>query len=145
MSKRPSDTTISAWAKLVRTQTVLLEQINADLSAAGLPGLAWYDVLLELHRVHPNGLRQFEIGEKTLLTKHNLSRLIDKLETEKLVERKTCDEDSRGNVVFITTEGKKRLKQMWPIYAEHLSTFFEDKLTTTDIQQLEKILTKLQK
>jgi DNA-binding MarR family transcriptional regulator len=143
MSKKPSATTISAWAKLVRTQTLLVDQINTSLSAAGLPGLAWYDVLLELHRVQPKGLRQYEIGEKTLLTKHNLSRLIDKLEDEQLLERRNCDEDSRGKVVFITAEGKKRLKQMWPIYAEHLSTFFESKLTLADITQLEKILAKL--
>jgi len=34
-----------AWARFVTAQALLLERIEAALAAAGLPPLAWYDVL----------------------------------------------------------------------------------------------------
>ncbi len=97
--------TITDWARLPRTQGHWQAKVYKDLKAARLPPLAWYDVLLELHRVGDAGLRQYQIGEQTSLTKHNLSRLLDRLENEALVTRRECPEDGRGNVVLIAAAG----------------------------------------
>lgn len=99
------DITVQAWARLMRAQQLLLERVEADLKAAGLPPLRWYDVLLELHRAGPQGLRQFEIGTAVLLTKYNVSRLIDRLEGEKLLVRQVCEAGGRGAEVRITPKG----------------------------------------
>ena len=48
----------------------------------------------------PGGLRQFEIGAAVLLSKYNVSRLLDRLEKEKLLERYVCEEDGRGAHVY---------------------------------------------
>jgi DNA-binding MarR family transcriptional regulator len=143
MKPRLNEHTIRAWSRLVRTETALVEQIQAALKAAGLPPLGWYDVLLELQRA-PNGeLRQYEIGAQTLLTKYNLSRLVDRLQREALVERHACAEDGRGNRVRITHAGIELLQRIWPVYAAVLETQFESRLTTDEILALERILGKL--
>lgn len=143
MKDQPSKTAITAWARLLRAQTLLLTQVEAALKAAGLPPLAWYDVLLELHRVRPAGLRQYEIGDKILLSKHNLSRLIDRLEGEGLVQRQACPEDGRGHVVRITEAGGAVLQRMWPVYGEAIHRLFEAKLADDEIVGLGEVLGKL--
>lgn len=132
-----------AWARLLRAQKVLLERVESALKEGGLPPLAWYDVLLELSRDSHDGLRQYEISERILLSKHNLTRLLDRLEAKGLVVRGECPEDARGNIVSITAKGRALQKRMWPVYADAVRTGFMDKLTTEDIEALHRALGKV--
>lgn len=142
-SDLPGEQAVTAWARLVRVQAQLLARVHDALKAAHLPPLAWYDVLLELHRSRDRGLRQYEIGDEVLLPKHNLSRLIDRLEREGLVERIPCPEDGRGNIVRITTLGSALLKRMWPVYGGVIHEQLESTLTASEIAALGKVLHKL--
>lgn len=143
MSKSPGEETIRAWIQLHKSQRMLLEKVELSLKNSGLPPLEWYDVLLELNRESDSGLRQYEIGERILLSKHNLSRLIDRLEKNQLVCRHACVEDGRGNRIRITEEGKKLLERVWPVYREALQENFGDKLTPADMTELARLLGKV--
>lgn len=118
-------------------------KIEQSLKNQGLPPLSWYDVLIEVHRAGSEGLRQFEISNKTLLPKHNLSRLIDRLEKEKLVRRQTCSEDGRGNLILITEEGTEVLKRMWPVYGSGIHEGIEGSLEPEEVLMLAELLEKL--
>jgi len=143
MSKTPSNNAITAWIQLHRTHRVLLEKVEHSLKESGFPPLDWYDVLLELNREPKAGLRQFEIGERVLLNKHNLSRLIDRLEKEKLVGRFICAEDGRANRIQITPKGEKLLKQAWPVYQQSIQDNFASKLSAEEIKAMSIIMLKL--
>src|SRR5256885_14033843 len=105
MSRTPSDAVVTAWARLVRAREALVGAVERDLKAAGLPPLAWYDVLLELTRASNGRLRPFELEKETLLAQYNLSRLLDRLEKESLIAREPCDDDGRGQWEVITEKG----------------------------------------
>jgi len=143
MSQTPSKQTIQTWIQLHRTHRQLLETVENSLKHKGLPPLDWYDVLLELHREKSTGLRQFEIGEKILLNKHNLSRLLDRLEKKQLVIRYACIEDGRGNRIKITEQGEKMLKQVWPVYSQAIQESFGIKLKSSDFVELSRILSRI--
>jgi DNA-binding MarR family transcriptional regulator len=136
----PDEITITAWARLVRTQQLLLERAEADLKQAGLPPLRWYDVLLELHRAGSKGLRQFEIGTAVLLSKYNVSRLLDRLEKETLLERYMCEEDGRGARVQITAAGRDLVRRMWPVYGAAITEHFAQYFSKTELKQLARLL-----
>lgn len=135
--------TEAAWILLIRSQQILLGEVESALKNAGLPPLSWYDVLLELSRDPGAGLRQYEIGNRVLLNKHNLSRLIDRLEENGLVIREDCDMDGRGNSVKITVEGMQLKRTMWPIYAKTIQKLITEPLTTTQVTSLTEIMRAL--
>ena len=56
MKETASDASVAAWTRLVRAQAAALGSVEGALKGAGLPPLAWYDVLLEVERM-PGGLR----------------------------------------------------------------------------------------
>lgn len=143
MGAQPNAQTVLAWARLLKVQRVLLERVECSLKRAELPPLAWYDVLLELRREKQKGLRQYEIGERILLSKHNLSRLLDRLAAENLVQRCLCPEDGRGNRVKITPAGRALLKQMWPVYARAIRVNFSSALRPEEIDAMANLLFKL--
>jgi DNA-binding MarR family transcriptional regulator len=124
----------------MRAQQVLLELVEGDLKRAGLPPLGWYDVLLELSRSDTGRLRQFELGDKVLLSKHNLSRLLDRLETEGLLGRQACEEDRRGAHVVITRSGRALLRKMWPVYARAIDEHFGRLLSEDEAVRLGNLL-----
>jgi DNA-binding MarR family transcriptional regulator len=140
----PSDAVVRAWARLVRVQQAVLAAVESELKAAGLPPLAWYDVLLELSR-EDAGLRPFALEQELLLAQYNLSRLLDRLESAGYVERQTCPEDGRGQIVAITTSGRALVKRMWPTYRAAIARHVGAKLSEDQAARLASLLGKLTK
>jgi DNA-binding MarR family transcriptional regulator len=143
MSEKPSDTTVQAWARLTRAQQRAQGKIEAMLKAAGLPPLAWYDVLLETERAGKGGLRPFELERAMLLAQYNLSRLVDRMAAAGLVERRPCDDDARGHMVAITDAGRTMRRRMWPVYARAIEQAVGRHLTAREARALGDLLGRL--
>ncbi|GGE08590.1 hypothetical protein GCM10008012_59290 [Rhizobium anhuiense] len=124
----------------MRARERLLGAIEADLKAAGLPPLAWYDVLWELARSEDGRLRPYEIEERTLLAQYNLSRLIDRLESEGLVRRETFASDGRGRWVVMTDAGRKLRERMWAVYARSIETHIGCRLAESEAKTIAGLL-----
>lgn len=137
------DVTVTAWARLQRVSQDLLNRVEEDLKQAGHPPLAWYDVLLEIRRAEPTPLRPFQLQEELLLAQYNLSRLLDRMATSGVLERRPCVEDGRGHSLHLTAQGRKLLTDMWPVYAKAIKTHFAARLTTPEREALNGILGKL--
>lgn len=143
MSEKPSASAINAWARLVRAEQALLSRVEDDLKREGFPPLAWYDVLYELDRSEGGMLRQSDVQERMLLAQYNLCRLVDRLEREGMVERKTCPEDARSNVLLITAAGRELRSRMWPAYSRAIEKHLGRRLSREDSERLASILAKL--
>ena len=85
-----------AWRLFLVAHAVLLERIESQLRRAGLPPLAWYDVLWELEKATDRKLRMHELATRIVLSRSNLTRLADRLESAKLICREECANDRRG-------------------------------------------------
>jgi DNA-binding MarR family transcriptional regulator len=143
MTSKPSETVVRVWARLAKGQQRALASIEGDLKAAGLPPLAWYDVLLELERTGDDGLRPFELQRAMLLEQYNLSRLIDRIEQAGYVERRACAEDGRGQLVAITDRGKTIRRKMWPVYARAIQSAIGEHLSGAQAETLDALLGRL--
>jgi DNA-binding MarR family transcriptional regulator len=143
MSNRLSRAALDVWARLIRAERVLLDAVEDDLKAAGLPPLLWYDVVLELTRAPEGRLRHRDLQGRVLLAKYNLSRLIDRMADEGLVMRAPVQEDARGAYIAITENGRRLQKRMWPVYARSIARHFAARLDEHDLAELNRILAKL--
>ena len=143
MSRKPSQETTSAWARLVRVQQGVLNAVEQDLKKAGFPPLAWYDALLELSRTADGMLRPVELEKHMLLPQYSTSRLVDRLTEAGLAERKTCPIDGRGQYVVITQAGRNMQKKMWDTYSAAIERHVGAKLSNKDAAQLCDLLGRL--
>jgi DNA-binding MarR family transcriptional regulator len=133
----------SVWALFLTVHAVLVEEIEVRLAAAGLPPLAWYDVLWALERAGNRRLRMRELADMTVISRSNLTRLIDRLAAAGLVERERAQEDRRGAFAVVTAEGRAMRRKMWPVYSAAIKELFEDHLAEREAAQMGEPLRRI--
>jgi DNA-binding MarR family transcriptional regulator len=132
-----------AWRKFLTAHVMLLEQIELDLAQAKLPSLSWYDVLFALSEAPEHKLRLHELAQAVLLSRSNLTRLVDRLEVAGLIQREQCSNDRRGAFAVITQEGHAMLDRMWSVYGQGIENYFADYLDVSEAKVLIKIFDRM--
>jgi DNA-binding MarR family transcriptional regulator len=138
---KPCDSTILAWTRLIRAHRAALSHAEQALKEEGLPGLEWYDVLLELERA--GRLRPRDLQSRLLLAQYNMSRLLDRMAEAGLIERSSCPQDGRGQYVEITVEGRKLRRRMWPVYAAAIQSAIGARLGAGEAAELAALLGRI--
>jgi DNA-binding MarR family transcriptional regulator len=102
---------LNAWRGLLRTHAMLVKRLDAELEAEhGLP-LTSYEVLLNLWNAEGGKMRMCDVAESVLLSRSGLTRLVDRLERDGLVERAACADDARGSFAKLTDLGREKLAE----------------------------------
>ena len=127
------------WVRLVRSHRRIHDAVNLALKSEELPPLEWYDVLLELER-HGGPLRARDLERMLLLAQYNLSRLLDRLEKAKLLERKVDPKDGRSRLIQITEAGLAARQRMWPVYRRVIEALIGTQLTAVQATELAELL-----
>jgi DNA-binding MarR family transcriptional regulator len=121
---RIDDERLGAWRALLNAHAATTRRVEAELKSAGLPPLAWYDVLWPLYRAPERRLRMNELAQEAVLSRTGLVRLIDRIEAAGLLRREPVPEDRRGAYANITEAGIETLRRMWPVYARGIEKHF---------------------
>jgi DNA-binding MarR family transcriptional regulator len=137
------DDHLAAWRAVLNTHARLTGEVEAALADAGLPQLAWYDVLWALYRAPGKALRMGELADAVTISRSGLTRLVDRIEAEGLLERRQAPTDRRAVEAAITPEGSKLLRRMWPVYEKVLRSEFESRLTRAEAKALSQALAKI--
>ncbi len=143
MSQKPCQSAVRAWSRLVRAHQAAMSHVEGALKAADLPPVAWYDVLVELDRTGPCGVRPFTLEEALQLPQYGLSRLLARLEAAGLVLRGTCPSDGRGQVVVMTDAGREMMQRMAPVHAAALQQAVGARLSADEADGLAHLLGRL--
>jgi DNA-binding MarR family transcriptional regulator len=79
--------------------------------------LPQFDVLAELARADVGGFTFVELSRLLLVTSGNLTGIVDRLEEQRLVERRPDTRDGRVIRVALTERGRRVTDQMLPAHA----------------------------
>jgi len=131
-----------AWSLFLGAHALALRAVETRLKAAGQPPLGWYDVLWELDRAG-GGLRIGELGERLVIEPYNMTRLVDRLEKEKLLKRERAEDDGRGALVALTARGAELRRRMWPHYRKAIEEVFAGALGEKDAEAMTRALKKV--
>jgi DNA-binding MarR family transcriptional regulator len=137
--ERESDAILRAWSHLLGAQALALRAIEKQLTAAGQPPLAWYDVLLELERAGGE-LRVGDLGTRLVIEPHNVTRLVDRLEAKGLLKRRRAAQDQRGVCAVLTGKGAALRKEMWTHYRDAIRHALGAALSPRDAETLTVLL-----
>ncbi len=122
---------------LLRTADVVRRAIASVIEPHGITGQQ-YNVLRILRGAGEKGLPTLEIAERMIEQTPGITRLIDRLETKKLVLRERCKTDRRQVFCKITRGGLALLAKLDAPVTKADSIL--SKLTKRDLAQLVDIL-----
>ena len=118
------DDILDTWRSFLNAHSLITRRVSADLVAAGLPELGWYDVLWALYRQADRRLRVNELAREVVLSPTGMSRFVDRLEQAGVVRREADPGDRRALQVVMTKQGVALLRRMWPVYAAAINRYF---------------------
>jgi DNA-binding MarR family transcriptional regulator len=128
-TNRLSTPELRAWRGLLRAHAALSGRLDAELQAAHGVNLSGYEVLFNLADARDAGLRMADLADRVLLSRSGVTRLIDRLVADGLIERRPCAADGRGSCAHLTSAGRARLREargthldgVRRLFLEHLS------------------------
>ena len=105
---------------LVLMYTAVYDEIAAFLKKYELLPGEMNVLMLIKHQGKEQGLSQVDIGRRLMVTAHNMTRLVQRLEKEGLIKRSSDQKDARINLVTVTIKASKLLDEIWPGYDEKM-------------------------
>jgi DNA-binding MarR family transcriptional regulator len=137
------DWRLGVWRSFLRTHNHLLRQLEHQLQAHGKIAIGSYDVLVQLAEAPGSRLRMSELAEAVLLSRSGLTRLVDRLQSDGLVERQPDPDDARGMYTVLTAKGRDTLRDASQVHLAGVSQLVLTRLSEAELRQLQALMIKL--
>ena len=129
-----------AWRALTRVLTVAPRLLDEDLQRDTQMGLSEYTILVHLSEAPDSMLRVAQLADLAYLSGSRVTRLVDKLALEGLVQKDRSESDRRGVEVRITRKGRDRLAGAYPAHLKSVRSRIIDHLDPAKLEIFGRML-----
>ena len=134
------DPRLDAWRAFLQAHARLFRRLDEELRAEHGLSLPEYDALLQIAQAPDRRLRMSRLASRVLLSKSGVTRLVDRLVADGLVERTQCSSDARGAEATLTSVGLARLRAAAPTHLRGIDSYFISALEPADLTLLERTM-----
>jgi DNA-binding MarR family transcriptional regulator len=131
------DERITAYGLFLEAWTAVSAHVERELEAVAGISSAEFGVLLRLARTPGEHLRMSDLAFGAGLSTSGMTRLVDRLEAQGLVERAACPNDRRGLEAVLTAKGRKLVHKALPTHLDSIEAHVVGPLGG-DLDALEK-------
>lgn len=121
--------------------SIAMKMIENYLRQYNLSSSKFNMMMVIKHEGGQKGISQIDVGKTLIVTASNMTKQIDKLIAEGMVERFALKGDRRVNLIKITKKGSDLLDKIWPGYIKTVNDI-AGKLSFEERKTLTQILTK---
>ena len=132
----------AAWRGLLRVHSTVMRELDRRLLRDHGLGIDAYGVLVTMVGQPGSRMTIGELGERRNLSPSGISRSVDKLVKEELVERTTNPADARSLLVGLTAHGVLRLREAQVTHHATVRELLLDHLDERDIETLGELWEK---
>jgi DNA-binding MarR family transcriptional regulator len=130
---------LGAWRGLLRVHSALVKALDGELLAEHDLPLTSYEVLINLQAAPDRRRRMAELAEGVLLSRSGMTRLVDRLERDGLLERDACTSDGRGTFAVLTDKGEELLSQARATHLDGVRERFLRHFSPDELEQLARL------
>ena len=127
---------LAAWHGMLTLYSRVMRDLDQDLLASHRMSVREFDVLITLANAPDYGLRMSDLAQRVMLTPSGLTRLVERLERARLVERQTDPADLRSFRAVLTDLGAQRLDEARATHNAVIRTRFTDRLSVEELREL---------
>lgn len=137
------DPRLAPWRQFLMAHARVSRRLDDELRADHDLSLAEYDALLTIAQAPDRRIRMRQLADQVILSKSGVTRLIDRLVVDGLVERSACETDARGAEAVLTPTGLDRLRAASQTHLRGIERHFIEAVDAGDLPVLERALTSL--
>jgi DNA-binding MarR family transcriptional regulator len=134
---------VRAWGGFLTTHARIVRELDEELRAAHDMPLGTFDVLINLAAAPDGMLRMRDLADAVVLSRSGLTRQVDRLVREGLVERRRCGEDARGAWAVLTPKGRRAYAEAKPTHFDGVRRRFLSALEDPELARLGDVWDKL--
>jgi DNA-binding MarR family transcriptional regulator len=134
---------LRVWRAFERAHAHVSDQLETDLLELHRLPLAWYEVLARLAEADGYRLRMSQLAEMVMLSPSGLSRLVDRMIKEGLVERVPAEKDARGFYAILADAGRQRLEEAIGTHQQGVKDYLVGHFSDEELAQLREFLQRL--
>jgi DNA-binding MarR family transcriptional regulator len=134
------DAALAPWRAFLRAHARVERRLDDDLRSRHGLSLQEYETLLHLAESPDRRLRMGRLADSLLLSKSGVTRLVDRLVDDGLVERTSCTSDARGAEASLTTLGLSRLRAAAPTHLDGIREYFFSVIEAPDLAVVERAM-----
>jgi DNA-binding MarR family transcriptional regulator len=127
---------LRAWRGLLRVHTALVKALDAQLEAEHDLQLSSYEVLMYLADAEDERMRMCDLASSILLSRSGLTRLVDRLARDGLLERVACPDDARGAFAKLTPAGREKLAAARETHLAGVRALFLERFSDAELELL---------
>jgi DNA-binding MarR family transcriptional regulator len=135
-----SETELRAWQALLHAHHDIIGKLDSELREEHRLSLGDYDVLLRLARAPDRCLRMTDLAERVLLSPSGLTRLVDRLVDEGLVQRDRFEGDARVILARLTDRGHRTLLRAARTHLRGIREHFTGRLSPAQLRNVASAL-----
>ena len=136
MAVKLSADEMRAWQGLLHAHEQLVRTLDADLRERHGISFGAYDVLLRLAGAADGTLRMTELAARVMLPPSSLTRRVDRLVADGLLERSRSDRDSRLMLVRLTASGRGLVRRAAATHLRGIREHFTGRLSDHQLTAL---------
>lgn len=116
---------VEAYLSFLYANDVLSQVVNRCMSEYGL-SKSTVNILMLLRHGPPEGMQLHDLGELLLVSRANITGLIDHLEQKGYVKRVVDAQDRRARYARITSKAEALLDEFMPVHYQTIKTLLQD-------------------
>ncbi|MFF1440031.1 MarR family winged helix-turn-helix transcriptional regulator [Streptomyces sp. NPDC058295] len=128
-----------AWLAYIDFSTLLADHLNRQLRRDAGMTHADYSVLAYLSAAPDDTLGMSELAQRLKITRSRLTHAVNRLREVGLVDRREDPADGRGQLAFLTEQGRSLLEEIAPGHVEAVRRAVFDALTPEQVRQFADI------
>lgn len=133
----------TVWRGLLAVHLRVLQELDRELTRRHRLPVREFDALITLFRAPDRRLRMSELAERVLLSPSGLTRMIERLERDGLVQRRVDPGDARSYHAILTDQGAQRLAETRVTHNAIIRKLFMDRLDAGQLSDLSAIWRKV--
>jgi DNA-binding MarR family transcriptional regulator len=134
----PRDSRLAPWRAFLLAHARVVRRLDEELRLEHDLTIGEYDALVTIAQAPERRIRMRHLADQVVLSKSGVTRLIDRLVDDGLVERSACLADARGAEAVLTDRGLARLRAASKTHLRGVNQHFLEILERDDLAAIER-------
>jgi DNA-binding MarR family transcriptional regulator len=137
------DPRLAPWRAFLLAHARVFRRLDEEMRLEHDLTVGEYDALLTIAQAPERRIRMRQLADQVILSKSGVTRLIDRLVDDGLVERSACLSDARGAEAVLTDRGLDRLRAASTTHLRGIREHFLAIVSSDDLDVIERSMSSV--